>query len=75
MPTLVKLGRVQIRMFAGDHMPPHFHIWTPEAEALVLISDLTLVRGRLRKQDLEVALAWARENGERLDAEWKNLNG
>jgi hypothetical protein len=75
MPTLVKLGRVQIRMFADDHAPPHFHIWTPDDEALVLIEDLVVSRGILRKQDLEVAMAWARDNIDLLQEYWIKLNG
>lgn len=75
MPTLVKLGRVQIRMFADDHLPPHFHVSTPDGEALVLIEGLQLSRGRLRKQDFEVATDWARNNMRLLRDRWDELNG
>lgn len=74
MPTLAILGRVRIRMFANDHLPPHFHIWTPEGEGVVDVAGLTLIRGRLRKQDLELALGWARKNSELLTATWTELN-
>lgn len=75
MPTLIKLGRVQIRMFADDHAPPHFHIWTPDGEAIVLVDGLRLVRGVLRKQDFEVATAWALNNMDVLQEYWTKLNG
>lgn len=75
MPTLAKIGRVQIRMFADDHLPPHFHIWTPDGEALVLIEGLELSRGVLRKQDFDVATAWARNNMALLQEYWIKLNG
>ncbi len=75
MPTVVKLGRLQIRMFAGDHLPPHFHVWTPDGEALVLIETLQMSRGRLRKQDLEVATQWAQDNIDLLQEYWIKLNG
>jgi len=75
MPTLVRLGRVQIRMFADDHLPPHFHVWTPDGEGMVLIDGLVLLRGVLRKQDLEVATGWARDNSVLLQEYWIKLNG
>jgi hypothetical protein len=75
MPTLVKLGRVQIRLFAGHHLPPHFHLWTPDTEALVLISDFSVHRGTARRRDLEIALAWAWSNRAAPETEWERLNG
>ena len=75
MPTVVKLGRVQIRMFADDHAPPNFHVWTPDGEALVLIDGLIMSRGVLRKQDFEVAMEWARDNIDLLQEYWIKLNG
>ncbi len=62
-------------MFAGDHLPPHFHVWTPEGEALVLIENLELSRGTLRKQDLELAIRWAQDNIDLLQDHWNKLNG
>lgn len=39
MPTLVAIGNIRIRMFADDHNPPHFHVLTPDHEALLRIAD------------------------------------
>lgn len=75
MPTLARIGVVQIRMFADDHNPPHFHVWTADSEALVLIKDLAVSRGRIRQQDLELALEWASRNMDLLLTEWNRLNG
>jgi hypothetical protein len=47
MPTIVKLGNIAIRMFAKDHNPPHFHVVTPDHQALVSIETLELMRGSM----------------------------
>jgi hypothetical protein len=62
MLTLAWLGVIQIRLYAKDHMPPHFHISTPDGEAMTLISDLSLLKGRLRRRELETVRRWATEN-------------
>ena len=62
-------------MYADDHLPPHFHVWTPDGEGLVLIDNLTLSRGLLRRQDFEVATDWARNNISFLREYWTELNG
>lgn len=51
MPTIVEIGSIQIRLYAKDHLPPHFHISTPDGEAMVLLSDLSLLKGRIRQRD------------------------
>lgn len=77
MPTLVRLrGGILVRMFPGDHHPPHSHVWTAgHGEALVLLRDLSVARGTVRKQELELALSWARNNMAFLNSEWDRLNG
>jgi hypothetical protein len=74
MPTIAKLGSVLIRMFADDHNPPHFHVVTPDGEALVLVSDFSVVAGVIDRRSLDVALKWATENKKILDDEWRHLN-
>lgn len=75
MPTLVKIGNLKIQIFADDHNPPPFHVVTPDHEALVAIADLTMLRGVLRRSDLDAALKWASPNMEVLENEWQRLNG
>lgn len=75
MPTLVEFGSIQIRLYAKDHLPPHFHISTPDGEAIVLLSDLSILRGRVRRRDYEQCRQWASEHRELLDNEWNRLNG
>jgi hypothetical protein len=62
MPTIARFGKILIRIFADDHHPPHFHIVTPDHEVTVLISDFSILAGRIDRRSLDVALEWAREN-------------
>jgi len=74
MPTLVVFGTMKIRMFADDHNPPHFHIVTPEREALVRIADLMVLAGSIDRKSYDIACRWALENRELLESEWSRLN-
>lgn len=74
MCTLWRERGVLIRMYR-DHNPPHFHISTKDGEAQILLSDFSLLAGRVARRDFEPALAWARANSAVLWAEWERLNG
>jgi hypothetical protein len=74
MPTIATIGHLKIRIFADDHSPPHFHIVTPDYEALVLISSLEIICGSLPRSDYQKAREWAIQNKKVLDHEWKRLN-
>lgn len=55
-------------------MPPHFHISTTYGEALMRISDLALIKGRLRRRDLDLVLDWAARNRQRIEDGWNEQN-
>jgi hypothetical protein len=76
MPTIVKLGNLKIQIFADDHNPPHFHVVTPDYEALIRLSDLSVMAGSIDRRSLQVALEWAQEekNRDLLNHEWNRLN-
>ena len=74
MPTLFTLGNMRLRMFADDHHPPHFHLVTPDHEALVRLSDLAVIAGSIDRRSYEAAFHWAEDNRELLDREWRRLN-
>jgi hypothetical protein len=44
---LHQIGKIVIRVYANDHLPPHFHAIAAEFEALIGIESLTIMRGRL----------------------------
>jgi hypothetical protein len=74
MPTLHRFGAVSVRMYADDHRPPHFHIVAPDFQVLVRISDLTVIAGQARPDQIAQVIAWARENRESLALKWTELN-
>jgi len=75
MPTIVRIGNLKIQVFADDHNPPHFHVVTPDHEALVALATLTVLRGTIRRRDLKTAVEWVRANREAVADEWERLNG
>jgi hypothetical protein len=75
MPTIVVLGNVKIQIFGDDHAPPHFHVVTPDGEALVRISDLKVLAGAIRGRDERRALEWARLHHEELSDAWERYSG
>lgn len=74
MGKLVQIGNIIIRVYANDHLPPHFHIITPDADALVDIENLEILRGKLPRGAEAEALAWAKTNGGLIADEWNRTN-
>jgi hypothetical protein len=75
MPTLVRLSKSKITMYAGDHKPPHFHVLAHDGnEAWVELATLLVIWGDVNRAALKEALAWASQNVALLAVKWKELN-
>ena len=75
MPTIARLSKCTINMYAADHPPPHFHVRMKDGrQALVEISTLTVLQGEIPARSLAEPLAWATANLETLMLKWKELN-
>ena len=74
MPTLWRSGNVCVRLFDRDHHPPHVHIWTPDGDMQIALSDCSIIRGNIRTRDYELAMLWIRDNIEVLRQEWTHRN-
>ena len=74
MPTLQRFGAVSVRIYAGDHRPPHFHIVAPDFQVLVRIADLRVIEGVARTAQIAEAIAWAQAHRESLARKWAELN-
>jgi len=70
---LFMLGNLKIQVFAGDHTP-HFHVVSPDREALIRIADFAVIAGALSGREYKLAVEWASSNKERLEHEWYRLN-
>ena len=75
MGTYFRSGHTYIRLFNGDHNPPHVHIWTPDGDMQISLATLEPMKGNVSKHEYEVAMTWIRSNIDFLRAEWDRLNG
>jgi Domain of unknown function (DUF4160) len=71
---LHQVGKLIIRVYANDHLPPHFHAVTPDFEALIDIETLTILRGYLSPQATKTVMTWATRNRAAIVTEWKRTN-
>jgi hypothetical protein len=62
-------------MYAADHLPPHFHILANDGKrALVEISTLSVLAGRVGGSVLAEVILWASAEKESLKSKWDELN-
>lgn len=71
MPILSRFFGIVIRMYFGDHDPPHFHAAYGEHEALIEIETLGIYRGTLPRRALAMVLEWAVLRREQLRRDWE----
>jgi len=71
---LHQVGKLIIRVYANDHLPPHFHAITPDLEALIEIKTLAVLRGHLSPQATRTVMSWATRNRATIVAEWNRIN-
>ncbi|MCW5696230.1 MAG: DUF4160 domain-containing protein [Bauldia sp.] len=74
MGKLLQIGNASVRVYANDHLPPHFHIVTPDHEALIDLAGMDIVAGVVRGAGARAALVWARANRSTVVAEWNRVN-
>jgi len=59
MPELSRFYGIIIRMYYGDHAPPHFHAVYQGEEIKVNISALEVMEGGMRRRARMLVLEWA----------------
>ena len=59
MPEISRFFGIIIKMYFGDHNPPHFKTKYGEFEANILIENGTLLNGDLPLSKLKLVSAWA----------------
>ena len=71
MPTISAFYGILIRMYFGDHPPPHFHARYGEYKARCAISTGEVIDGELPARAVRLVREWAsRHNGE-LEGNWR----
>jgi hypothetical protein len=71
MPELSRFFGIIIRMYFGDHNPPHFHAIYQEDTAEYDINTLLIIRGSLPYRAHAMVLEWASLHREELLEDWK----
>lgn len=74
MAKVHTIGKTEIRVYANDHLPPHFHVVHPDFEALIVIDDFSTYAGFLKGPAGRAAMEWARANVSTIKAEWNRIN-
>jgi hypothetical protein len=59
---LHQIGNATLRVYASDHLPPHFHIVSPDYEVLVAIETGAPLRGLVGDRNGRAILGWAAAN-------------
>ena len=60
MPTIGRIGALDVMIFRNDHEPAHFHVIGTEFAAKFTIANAELLssKGRIRRRDIREIEAW-----------------
>lgn len=70
MPEIVRFYGIIIKLFFGDHPPPHFHAVYGEFNGLFDIQTLEMFEGDLPARAKKLVLEWAELNQTELLEMW-----
>lgn len=59
MPEITRFYGIVIKLFFGDHSPPHFHAVYGEYNALFNLETLEMTEGDLPERAKKLVLEWA----------------
>jgi hypothetical protein len=59
MPEISRFYGIIIKMFFGDHAPPHFHAEYNEQKVIIAIEDFRIIKGSLPLKALAMVIEWA----------------
>ncbi len=73
MPTIARIGSIQIRIYYDDHGMPHFHAISPEFDFKFTIETCAVISGtgRIRGRDLAAIRAWGQRHRDALYLDWQ----
>ena len=73
MPEISRFFGIIIFMYFDEHNPPHFHVKYNEDRAVITISELKVMEGKLSRRALSLVLEWANEHRDELINNWNSL--
>ena len=71
MPEIARFYGIVIKLFFGDHPPPHFHAVYGEHVGLFSIETLEMIEGDLPKRAKKLIIEWAKLNKTQLKEMWE----
>ena len=74
MPELSRFYGIIIRMFYGDHPPPHFHAVYQGEQVQVNIHTLEVIEGQMSRRALALVLEWAALHRGELRQAWEQAS-
>ncbi len=72
MPEITRFYGIIIKLFFGDHAPPHFHAVYGEFVGLIDIERVELIEGDLPPRAKKLVLEWALINKASLIEMWNS---
>jgi hypothetical protein len=70
VPELSRFYGIIIRMFYGDHPPPHFHAVYQGEEIKVNVNTLEIIEGSMSRRAQSLVLEWAMLHRAELRRAW-----
>ncbi len=74
MPVISRFYGILIKMYFGDHVPPHFHAAYNEFSAQISINDFAIIEGWLPPKALGLVAEWASLHKDELIENWNSLS-
>lgn len=71
MPEISRFFGISIKMFFGDHLPPHFHAEYGEFKAQIDIRALVTIEGELPPRALGMVIEWTSQHQNELLELWE----
>ncbi|MEM1086823.1 MAG: DUF4160 domain-containing protein [Pseudomonadota bacterium] len=71
MPTISTFMGITIRMYFGDHPPPHIHALYQGHEALIDFQQRKLLRGSLPRRVEKLIMDWIKLHDDAILSNWR----
>ncbi len=74
MPEISRFFGISIKMFFGDHLPPHFHAEYAEFKGMIDIRALVMIQGNIPPRALGMSIEWASQHQTELLDLWERAS-
>jgi len=74
MPEIARFYGIIIKLFFGDHPPPHFHAVYGEYVGVFDIETLEMIEGDLLNRARKLVIEWGKLNRNELKTMWDSQN-